>query len=82
MADIDRGGDSVSPLDHAMRLIDPNILRRPAYISDPSASWFLSAPWMLNAGAAVDRLSGSARNSPLTAQRAQHVVTTSVAYRW
>jgi len=47
-----------------------------------SASWFLSTRWMLNADAAVERLSSSARNSPLTAQRTQHVVTTSVVYRW
>jgi MipA family protein len=47
-----------------------------------SASWILSTRWMINADAAVDRLCGSARNSPLTVQRTQHVVTTSVVYRW
>jgi len=47
-----------------------------------SASWILSTRWMLNADAAVNRLSGSARDTPLTAQRVQHVVTTSVVYVW
>jgi outer membrane scaffolding protein for murein synthesis (MipA/OmpV family) len=47
-----------------------------------STTWIMSTRWMLNADAAVDRLSGSARDSPITAQRTQHIVTASIVYRW
>jgi outer membrane scaffolding protein for murein synthesis (MipA/OmpV family) len=47
-----------------------------------SASRILGSRWMINLDAAVNRVSGSARDSPLTAQRVQHIVTVSVVYCW
>ena len=47
-----------------------------------SATRMLGSRWMVNMDAAVNRLTGDTRNSPLTAQRVQHIVTVSVVYRW
>jgi outer membrane scaffolding protein for murein synthesis (MipA/OmpV family) len=45
-----------------------------------SATRILSTRWMINADVAVKRLLGDARNSPITAQRTQHIETVSVVY--
>jgi outer membrane scaffolding protein for murein synthesis (MipA/OmpV family) len=47
-----------------------------------SATRILGSRWMVNMDAAVDRLAGSARNSPLTSRGVEHIVTVSVVYRW
>jgi outer membrane scaffolding protein for murein synthesis (MipA/OmpV family) len=47
-----------------------------------SVTRILGRRWMINMDAAVSRLSGSARDSPLTGQRLQHIVTVSVVYCW
>jgi outer membrane scaffolding protein for murein synthesis (MipA/OmpV family) len=47
-----------------------------------SATRMLGSRWMVNMDAAVNRLTGDTRNSPITSQRVQHIVTVSVVYRW
>lgn len=47
-----------------------------------SATKLLSSRWMINLDAAVNRLNGDARDSPITTQRVQHIVTVSVVYHW
>ena len=47
-----------------------------------SATHVFSKRWILNFDAAVSRMDGSDRDSPLTQQNLQHVATLSMAYRW
>lgn len=47
-----------------------------------SACRIIGRHWIVNIEAAVDRLSGSARHSPITQQRQPHVVALSTVYSW
>jgi outer membrane scaffolding protein for murein synthesis (MipA/OmpV family) len=47
-----------------------------------SVTRFFGHHWMVNIDAAENRLLGSARDSPITQEREQHVVSISFAYRW
>jgi outer membrane scaffolding protein for murein synthesis (MipA/OmpV family) len=47
-----------------------------------SATRFLDERWLLNADLAVNRLLGSAGDSPITQSTVQGVLTLSVAYKW
>jgi len=47
-----------------------------------SATGFVTTHWLVNMDAAVNRLLGSAADSPITQRTTQHVVTLSVAYAW
>jgi outer membrane scaffolding protein for murein synthesis (MipA/OmpV family) len=47
-----------------------------------STTRIISNHWLLSLDAAFNRLIGSARNSPITQQREQHVVSLSAAYKW
>jgi len=47
-----------------------------------SLTWFFRKHWLLNVDTAVDRLLGSAENSPITQNKTQGIVALSIAYRW
>jgi outer membrane scaffolding protein for murein synthesis (MipA/OmpV family) len=47
-----------------------------------SATGFVTDHWLINVDAAVNRLLGSARESPITQKTVQHAVGLSVAYAW
>jgi len=47
-----------------------------------SATHIFSRRWILNFDAAVSRLDGDARDSPVTQQNLQHVASLSLVYRW
>lgn len=47
-----------------------------------SATRFINSRWLVNVDAAINRLCGSARESPITQQDTQHVVALSVIYEW
>jgi outer membrane scaffolding protein for murein synthesis (MipA/OmpV family) len=47
-----------------------------------SATGFVTDHWLINMDAAVNRLSGSARESPITQKTTQHALGLSVAYSW
>ena len=47
-----------------------------------SATDFLTERWLLNLGAAIDRLRGSARDSPITQKTMQRTAELTVAYSW
>jgi outer membrane scaffolding protein for murein synthesis (MipA/OmpV family) len=47
-----------------------------------SAALFITRHWLLNFDAAVNRLLGSASDSPITQRRTQHVFVLSAAYNW
>ena len=47
-----------------------------------SATRFLTDHWLINMDAAVDRLLGSARESPITQRTVQRVLALSFAYQW
>jgi outer membrane scaffolding protein for murein synthesis (MipA/OmpV family) len=43
---------------------------------------FLTDHWFINADTAVNRLLGSAADSPITQIRVQHALALSLAYSW
>lgn len=47
-----------------------------------SATLFITQHWLLNADAAVDRLLGSASDSPITERRFQRTLDLATAYQW
>jgi outer membrane scaffolding protein for murein synthesis (MipA/OmpV family) len=47
-----------------------------------TATGFLTDHWLINMDAAVNRLLGSARESPITQKTTQHALGISVAYSW
>lgn len=47
-----------------------------------SMTWFFRKHWLLNVDTAVDRLLGSAANSPIIQEKNQGIVALSIAYRW
>jgi outer membrane scaffolding protein for murein synthesis (MipA/OmpV family) len=47
-----------------------------------SATGFVTEHWLINVDAAVNRLLGSARDSPITQKTEQHAIALSVAYTW
>jgi len=47
-----------------------------------SATKFLTAHWLLNTNLAVNRLLGSARDSPITQTQAENTFEIATAYRW
>jgi outer membrane scaffolding protein for murein synthesis (MipA/OmpV family) len=47
-----------------------------------SATGFVTEHWLINMDAAVNRLLGSARGSPITQKTTQHALGLSVAYSW
>jgi outer membrane scaffolding protein for murein synthesis (MipA/OmpV family) len=47
-----------------------------------SGTLFLTQHWFINADTAVNRLLGSASESPITQRRVQHVLALSLAYSW
>jgi outer membrane scaffolding protein for murein synthesis (MipA/OmpV family) len=47
-----------------------------------SATGFITDHWLINMDAAVNRLLGSARESPITQKSTQHALGLSVAYSW
>jgi outer membrane scaffolding protein for murein synthesis (MipA/OmpV family) len=47
-----------------------------------SGTLFLTDHWFINADTAVNRLLGSAADSPITQKRVQHVLALSLAYSW
>jgi outer membrane scaffolding protein for murein synthesis (MipA/OmpV family) len=47
-----------------------------------SATRFITPRWLVNVDAAINRLCGSARESPITQQETQHVLALSVIYGW
>jgi outer membrane scaffolding protein for murein synthesis (MipA/OmpV family) len=47
-----------------------------------SATGFVTDHWLINVDAAVNRLLGSARESPITQKTVQHALGLSVAYAW
>jgi outer membrane scaffolding protein for murein synthesis (MipA/OmpV family) len=47
-----------------------------------SATTFVTEHWLVNLDAAVDRLLGSAHDSPITKTTTQRVLALSLAYSW
>jgi outer membrane scaffolding protein for murein synthesis (MipA/OmpV family) len=47
-----------------------------------SSTGFITPHWLINFDTAINRLLGSAANSPITQRKTQHVYTISVAYNW
>jgi len=47
-----------------------------------SATRFVTEHWLLNLDAAVDRLLGSARDSPITQRTGQRTMALSIEYSW
>ncbi len=47
-----------------------------------SATRFITNHWLVNADAAINRLRGSASESPITQERTQRVLALSVLYKW
>lgn len=47
-----------------------------------SLTWFFTPHWLFNTDTAIDRLLGSAADSPITQEKLQGIVALSIAYRW
>jgi outer membrane scaffolding protein for murein synthesis (MipA/OmpV family) len=47
-----------------------------------SATWFVTPTWLINVEGALNRLLGSAGDSPIIERRTQRVVTLAVGYMW
>jgi outer membrane scaffolding protein for murein synthesis (MipA/OmpV family) len=47
-----------------------------------SATRFFTQRWLVNVEGAITRLLGSARDSPITQQRTQRIVSLAVGYSW